>query len=146
MNSDIYDTGSVSNTQNPQGSAPAPGASDASDFQQPAGQDALNTQTDSLSVQETGDPITGVQQQAASDFPLGWVIIIGVSVIIAVVVIFKMIKDMIEEDKASLRPAKSSPASSTRKPTAAKKPAKSVSRSGKKKPAKKSKKRSSKRK
>lgn len=146
MDDKINNTQSAPGTANPQSAVPADGASNGADFQSTAPSEALRNQVDNLSVQETGEPATGSQAPAtATDFPLGWVVAIGITVVIGIVVLVRLLKEAAEESAPapvrksapvtakSTKAAKAPAKKTTAKKTSAKK--KSAPAQRKKKPA-----------
>ncbi len=130
----LNQTQEVTNTQNPQDITD--GASNAADFQSTAPVDALNQEAQNLSVQETGDPITGAAVSTAGDsMPWVWGAGIVLILVVSIVIIYRVLREESEADElVTARPARASSAKS-----AAKKPVrpKKTTRTGKKKPARK---------
>ena len=135
---ELNTTQAPAQTRNPQSSA-NPGASNASDFQSTAPPNALNQEAENLSVQETGDPISGTVQPASESFPVTWTIAIIVVVIASVWLLVKLFKEEVEEMHTPAVAAKKPAAS-----VAAKKSAKKIA--PKKKTVAKARKKSSKKK
>lgn len=129
----LNQTQEVTNTQNPQ-DVTSDGASNAADFQSTAPADALNQEAQSLSVQETGEPLSGTAAaEAASNAAWLWGVGIVLILIVAAVIIYRVLREEAEADEAEMaRPAKAASAkSSSKKPVRSKK----TTRTGKKKPA-----------
>lgn len=137
METPLNQTQSTTPTSNPQGAASANGASNAADFQKTASPEELARETESLEVQQTGDPLQGTMS-AIADNGFSTLIVLGViaTVVIGGWLLYKLMKEAIEED---LEPAPK--AASIKKPAAAKKsPAKkkpAPKKTAKKSPAKK---------
>lgn len=129
MENNLNQTQDSDNTQNPQqNSVPSDGASNAEDFQSTAPQDALNSQTDSLSVQKTGDPITGSISSVQGNSITLVVILAVVVAVAAVFIIIRLLKEGAEDDRlAEASKPKAADLKAAKKPAAKKKPAKKKS-------------------
>jgi len=93
----LNSTQNSQNSQNPQGTG-NPGSSNGSDFQTTAPQDALNEGTENLSVQSTGDPLSGsVSNNANDSLPMSWIIGIFLIIIIGGFIFYKLLRETIEE-------------------------------------------------
>ncbi len=130
MDNELNRTQSTIPTSNPQGATSTEGASNAADFQSTAPSEALNEQTESLSVQETGQPAEGVATVAADGLSTLWIGIIVVVIAIGGWLLFKLLKETVEEES---RPA---PKPAAKTATTAKK-AKTTSKSSARKTTKK---------
>lgn len=109
---------------NPQDAGTSNGASNAADFQQTAPSETLRNEVDNLTVQETGEPATAGAVQTANDgMPMGWIITVVVMVIIGIIVLVKLIKESVEEDKTPSRSVATSAAPKVVKSQPAKKKA-----------------------
>ncbi len=128
-------TNELSNTQNapqtgnPQNAAPA-GGNNAADFQSTAPSETLNQEAENLTVEQTGDPITGGVASSNESFPVGWAVVIGVVIVAGIWLLIKLFKEEAEETRkpAAAAPAKrasskaaSSSKAATKKPAAKKK-------------------------
>lgn len=135
----MENTQSSPNTANPQQAPSAGGASNAADFQSTAPSDALRTEMQNLSVQETGQPLEGGRSVASGSGSNGWIIVVVAMAVVAVFVIFKLIREAIEDNRATSARAAAPAASSSakKKPATTKKasPAKKPAAKRKKKPA-----------
>ncbi len=128
MEDSFNHTRSTPQTSNPQGAASAIGASNSTDFQETAPQEALSQSAEQLQVQETGQPLSGtatsVVENSSSVLVITGIIAL---LIVGAWILYKLMKETVEED---LTP---SPAAA-KKSAGAKKPATTT----KKKPAAKS--------
>ncbi len=121
----LNNTSNTQDSQNPQGTA-TPGANNGADFQQTAPSDTLNQEAENLSVEKTGDPITGLVVKNSEAFPVGWAIAVVVMVVIAGWVLIRLLKEQADDDTPAAPPVRA--VSSAKKPkpavkkTAAKKP------------------------
>lgn len=111
-------TDNTQENSNPQNAA-NPGASNGADFQSTAPATLLNERDDTLSVQETGDPIEGGSRPVSADsISLGWTIGIVIAIVVGVMVLMMLLREAMEEADV---PVAAMPAST---PKVAKKPSK----------------------
>jgi hypothetical protein len=128
--------GDVAGTENPQQSVTTPGASDASDFQSTADSEALTQETDSLSVQSTGEPLnSGAQINVASN--TAWLWVLGLVAIVLVSALF--IRRLSQEEAATIAAttAKKSNTKPAKKSASQRTGSTAKSKTSKKKPARK---------
>lgn len=135
MESSLNQTQSTLQTSNPQDAVPASGASNSEDFQSTAPQETLNQQTESLSVQKTGDPLRGTTTAVVENgFSIMFVAVIA-TLVVGAFILYKLMKETVEEtSEPESKPAATKKPSTAKK--SARKPAKKKTPSGK--PAKKS--------
>jgi cytochrome c-type biogenesis protein CcmH/NrfF len=112
-------------TSNPQNST-NPGASDGSDFQDTAPSDALNQQTDNLTVETTGEPIVASPKAEDTSLSLAWVVFIVVLVAIGIWMLIRLIQEQNSETKQAV-PAAKPAVKDTKKVATKKAPAKKKS-------------------
>lgn len=131
MESSLNQTQSTPQTSNPQDAVPSEGASNSADFQSTAPEEALRQQTEALSVQETGDPVSGSTTAALDNsFSIAILFIIGL-LIAGAVIFYKLMKETVEESAQPQSKPAATKKSSTTKKTPAKKPASKKTPSGK---------------
>lgn len=119
MENSTTQTNSTPQTSNPQDAASAGGASNSADFQSTAPKETLNQEAESLSVQQTGEPLKGV---TASVMENGLSTIVVLTVIVLVVIggwiLYKLLREAVEENT---EPAPKAKATVAKKTTTAKK-------------------------
>jgi uncharacterized protein HemX len=115
----------VSGTQNPQSSTGTPGASNASDFQEAAGSEALTKTTGDLTVETTGEPAEATAVTAASSnaFLAPWGIGLALIIAIALVLIARIKREEMAQEpavRAASAKSKTAPSESEKKKPAKK--------------------------
>jgi replication initiation and membrane attachment protein DnaB len=110
---------SVTDTQNPQETAPTSNASDVSDFQTTANDQVLTQESDQqLSVTNTGEPLEAAQTKPDNNLigQLGW----GVLIAAVVLLVAFVLKRLFEEDEDYVaplaQPAANAKVSTSKKP------------------------------
>lgn len=129
-------------TSNPQQAVPANGASNAADFQSTAPEGALQTSTQDLTVQQTGEPASGDSSQTGtSSSTYVWVGGVVLLLLVGIVLLVRLIKEAIDENAAPAATRSSRPAASSAAKPKAQSKAAAKKASTKKKPASKGQKR-----
>ncbi len=101
-----------SNTQNAQGSdnpqdTSTPRGNESSDFQETAPPNSLNESTENLTVETTGEPISGGSTNVVNEgLPTSWIVGIILIVVIGGYVFYKLLKETIEESTPEVAPSK----------------------------------------
>ncbi len=145
MQSNLNDTQSAPDTGNPQNVGESANPSNGADFQQTAPQDLLKQeQRQSLSVQETGEPLPAGSSTVAVDGGLSllwWALLIVLAVVVGSILAIRFLGEREDENiteespkLASSSPSKSSTAKAKKRPARTKsgKPVKSRKKSSKK--------------
>lgn len=120
-NDNLNQTQNSDQTANPQNSGTYSGASNGADFQSTAPAETLDTSNQALSVQETGEPLTGMNQPDGG--MSAWVWVGGILAVVVIVAIIVKLLRMDDEPAASVVSAPA-PRAATTKPKSKATPAK----------------------